>query len=65
MLTFYSSLFELIDEALVIFEEQTQVVNTIFQHSNTLYAEAKRKAGHLVRIIAAHTQYIGMYNASA
>ena len=65
MLTFCSSLFELINEALVIFKEQAQIINTIFQHSDTFYTHTEGKASHLLGVITTHAQYIGMHNTSA
>ena len=50
---------------MVVFEEQAQIVNAVFQHSDTFNAQTKGKTGHFLGIITAHAQYVGMYNTGA
>ena len=56
---------ELLEELQIILEHQTDVVDAILQHGDTLDANAEGEAGVLVRVNVAVFQHLAVDNAAA
>ena len=56
---------ELLEELQIVLEHQTNVVDAILQHGDTLDADAEGKAGVLIRIDVAVFQHLAVNNAAA
>ena len=59
----YPSL-KLFQETQIVFEKQSQVINAVTQHSQTLNTHTKGKAGVLVCIYITALKYIGVHHAA-
>ena len=60
---FHPSL-ELFEKAQIVFKKQSQIINALAQHSQTLDTHTKGKAGVLVCIHITAFKYIGMHHAA-
>ena len=56
---------ELLEELQIILEHQTNVVDAVLQHGDTLDADAEGEAGVLIRIDVAVFQHLAVDNAAA
>ena len=56
---------ELLEELQVVLEHQTDVVDAVLQHGDTLDADAESEAGVLVRVDIAVLQHLAVDNAAA
>lgn len=56
---------ELLEELQVVLEHQADVVDAVFQHGDTLDADAKGKAGVLIRVDVAVLQNLAVDDAAA
>ena len=56
---------ELLEELQIVLEHQTDVVDAVFQHGDTLDADAEGEAGVLVRVNVAVFQHLTVDNAAA
>ena len=56
---------ELLEELQVVLEHQTDVVDAVLQHGDTLDADAKGKAGVLIRVDVAVLQNLAVDDAAA
>src|SRR5207253_10666157 len=56
---------ELLQEAQVVLEEQSQIVDAVLQHRDALDTHAERPAGDLLGIVADVAQHLRMHHARA
>jgi hypothetical protein len=56
---------ELLEEPDIVFEKQTNILNLVFQHGDTLYPHPKGKAGKLLTVNIAAIKYIWVNHATA